>query len=235
MSSGVTRREIKQLIGSYDDWYQTIHLGFLLDTRTPYRNLVKRLIGRRTKEDGVRDALPRLDGKRVFEIGCNAGLYTLTASRRGASFALGIDRNPVAVEQAKAIAAVGRRLGWPIGKVDFQVGDVNQCLSLLDDMDVLIACCVIYHLGPTDALRARIRSSSIRTIVLQGNTPRLQMTGQYNVPDSPHYEPHTQTWGNFLAGIPGMSAFVESCGFEVREVRDAGSQFPVVVAGRSSG
>jgi SAM-dependent methyltransferase len=44
-----------------------------------------------------------LDGLRVLDLGCNAGLWSLNALESGAQFVLGIDRHPPYVEQAELV------------------------------------------------------------------------------------------------------------------------------------
>jgi tRNA (mo5U34)-methyltransferase len=235
MPSTITRREIQAIIARYPDWYQNIRFGLMLDTRrSPIRSLAKDVLRRKTKDDILISSLPDLTGKRVIDIGCNAGLYSINASLRGASYVLGVDKSPVRIAQARDVLDIFRRQGRPVGQVEFrEVDDINAELELLDDKDVLMACAVLYHLGPVDRLKRRIVSSRIRQLILQGNTVRMKKLDEKNRPGVEGYEPGEQTWGNVLSDVAGLTAFSTSMGFRVDDVRFPDHQYPVLIASRS--
>ena len=237
----ITRREIRQAINSQERWYQNIRFGFMLETNFTLGGLVRSLVGLQgiDKNDVLLSNLSHLSGKRVIDIGCNAGLYSVEASCRGASFVLGVDKNPVAVEQARLVESLYRRMGRPVGTVEFRrVDNIQNELHLLDDKDVLIAPCVLYHLGPLDQFKKRLIQSRISVAVLQGNTARLSQEyngPKFNNPRHPQYEPVNQTWGNVLSGVPGMHNFLQDMGFSVSRTMDSKSGYPVVVGVRDIG
>ena len=124
MYTCISRTEIKRIIDSYDNWYQRICFGFMLETRNRSTNptdeflrechfWLRKILRRSTREDVFLDSLPDLTGKRVIDIGCNAGFKSLEASCKGAAFVLGVDRNPVAIRQANDMANVFRGLAGP--------------------------------------------------------------------------------------------------------------------------
>ncbi len=234
----ISRSEIRRAIESYDRWYQNIRFGFMLETNFSFVTWLKSLLlpGRINKDDKNRvliSNLPDLRGKRVIDIGCNSGLYSVEASCRGAAYVLGVDRSPVAIEQAKLVASIFKRMGRPVGEIEFlQVDDIQKHLELLDDKDALIAPCVLYHLGPLAEFKARVAASRISTVVLQGNTRRLANLGEYNNPASPHYEAGRQTWGNILCDVPGMSEFMADIGFRVERTIPSASCYPIVIGSR---
>lgn len=234
MATSISRREIRAIIARYPDWYQNIRFGPMLDTRrSPLRSFAKDLLRIKTKDDILISSLPDLRGKRLVDIGCNAGLYSINASLRGASFVLGVDKVPLRIAQARDVLDVYRRLGKPVGEVEFRaVDDINAELALLDDKDVFMACAVLYHLGPVDRLKKRIAASRIRQLILQGNVVRMKQLGEKNKPGVEGYEPVKQTWGNILSDVSGLSAFSRDMGFEIDDVRFPGSQYPVVIASR---
>lgn len=87
------------------------------------------------------DSIPRdLSGKRVLDIGCNAGFYSLEMKRRGASHVLGIDTDERYLRQARFAAEVSeldlefRRMAvWDVG-------------SLGEQFDLVLFMGVLYHL-----------------------------------------------------------------------------------------
>jgi SAM-dependent methyltransferase len=235
MTTSISRSEIRRIIASYPRWYQNVHFGVMLDTvRSPLRSLVKDVLRIKSKDDTLISSLPDLTGRRVIDIGCNAGLYSIHASLRGASHVLGVDRSPLFIAQAKDVLDIYRRQGRSVGDVEFrEVDDINNHLSLLDDRDVLMACAVLYHLGPLNRLKERIVASPIRQLILQGNTIRMKKLGEKNRPGVEGYEPENQTWGNVLSDVAGLTAFSESMGFEVERVAFPAHQYPIVIASRS--
>ncbi len=80
-----------------------------------------------------------LTGRRVLDIGCNAGFYSLELARRGASV-LGIDHDPRYLEQARFAADVE---GLPITFREMSVYDVAQ---LGERFDIVMFVGVFYHL-----------------------------------------------------------------------------------------
>lgn len=228
----ITRREIKDLIRVYQEraapdkgWYQNIRfMPFLETRRSAFDSFTARIRGKVRKEELLVSNLPRLEGLRVIDIGCNAGLYSVESSCRGASFVLGVDQDPFRIEQANDVADVFRRLSRPLGPIEFlAIDDINNHLELLADKDVLIACCVLYHLGPLARLKEAIVKSKVRTLVLQGNLARRGTEGQGTglSPVGP---------GEDVASLEGLRQFCASMGFKtVRAVEHA---FPLVVAVR---
>lgn len=76
------------------DWYQSISLS--CGYKTPgYVDSEKRI---------KQFSQYNFEGKRVLDIGCNSGLYCLTAKRMGAKHVTGIDINTMRLEQARIIA-----------------------------------------------------------------------------------------------------------------------------------
>lgn len=229
----ISRNEIRRIIARYPRWYQNIRFGFLLETNSPIRSIAKDILRITTKNDTIISSLPDLTGKKVIDIGCNAGLYSLHAGMKGAAHVLGVDRNEMFVAQARDVAEVFRRQGKPVARVEFrEVTDINDNLELLADRDVFMACAVLYHLGPLHRLKEGIIASPITMLILQGNTVRMNRLDQKNVPGVEGYESKNQTWGNVVSNVEGMRAFAESMGFRVERVTYPNHQHPVVIATR---
>jgi len=62
-----------------------------------------------------------LEGMRVLDLGCNAGLWSLNALQSGAEFVLGIDRHPPYVEQAELVFEAK---GMDRGRYRFEAADI---------------------------------------------------------------------------------------------------------------
>jgi len=149
----------------FDKWYQAIEIIPGLWTHA----------ARPDKEGALLASLPNLTGKRVVDLGCNSGLYSLESARRGARSVLGIDKRKRAIAQAVFVQTIWQVTRPPCRQVEFRDANILHDASPLADADVLIAACVLYHLG--DGLRDIVKAiadSSITTLVLQGNLGRAR-------------------------------------------------------------
>ena len=72
-------------------------------------------------------------GERVLDVGTGSGILSMAAIRLGASSALGIDNDPVAVECARDYACVN---GFG-AELELRVGSFDECAD--EDFDVIVA------------------------------------------------------------------------------------------------
>ena len=87
-----------------------------------------------------------LDGARVLDVGCGSGILAIAAVKLGASHAVGLDTDPIAVEATSANAArnrLGRRIdarqgSLPSGDGPFDVALANLIASVLIDLSALL-------------------------------------------------------------------------------------------------
>jgi SAM-dependent methyltransferase len=78
-------------------------------------------------------------GRRVLDVGCNAGFYSIAAKLRGAASVLGVDYFDHCVRQATMMRDIVNV------DVEFRQGD-GEVISALEPFDVVINTGVIYHL-----------------------------------------------------------------------------------------
>lgn len=100
-------------------------------------------------------ALPAdLTGKRVLDIGCNAGFYAIEMKRRGAAHVLGIDEDPSYLAQARLAAEMS---GLDIAFRQMSVYDVA---TIGERFDLVLFMGVLYHLRhpllALDLIRAHV-------------------------------------------------------------------------------
>jgi tRNA (mo5U34)-methyltransferase len=83
-----------------------------------------------------------LSGQTVLDIGCNGGFYSFELKRRGAARVVGVDHDPVYLNQARFARD---ELGLD---VDFVQGDVYEIDRLVDNehFDYVVFMGVLYHL-----------------------------------------------------------------------------------------
>jgi SAM-dependent methyltransferase len=89
-------------------------------------------------------------GKRLLDLGCGDGTYSLELARAGAEYVLGVDPSEAAVATASAKAAAGGLAA----KVGFCLGNIYD-LAITEHFDCLVLRGVLHHLpNPGKALRA---------------------------------------------------------------------------------
>ena len=131
-----TTTELAERIAALGPWFHNICLGgvytaphhFLGDyPQVKYRHFC--------------DSIPAdLTGKRVLDIGCNGGFYSLEMKRRGAERVLGIDVDERYLRQARFAAEV---CGL---KIEFARMAVWDVASIGERFDVVLFMGVLYHL-----------------------------------------------------------------------------------------
>jgi SAM-dependent methyltransferase len=238
VNSILTDRDIRQVLLQNREWYQDIEFGPFMKTYTHHgyrlgrlRHLLKYL-KKDYKNRAVMAALPDLTGRRVLDIGCNAGLYSCYASMRGADYVLGIDMDQQRLDQARQVLDIFRGQGRVTGRVEFRRANIKQNLDLLDGFNTVMACCVLYHLGPVGELKQRLRGSKVDLLIIQCNVVRAKQIGKKNRAGVKGYEPERKTWGNILGTVKGAREFMEDCGFRVEKVTFRERQYPVLVGRR---
>lgn len=90
-----------------------------------------------------------LAGKRVLDLACNAGFWSLCAAEAGCDLVLGVDARPMHVEQANLVFEAK---GIAPARYRFDVGDVMDLdLADSDPFDLVLCLGLLYHLA--DPLR----------------------------------------------------------------------------------
>lgn len=142
----LSREEIERRVGAFERWHYAIDLA---GVRTPIgdERLVNRHEQRRRHVLGA--LLDRcggsLAGRRVLDLGCNAGFWSLSAIEAGCAAVLGIDARPLHVDQARLVFEA--REVDP-GRYAFRVGDA-LAIELDDEapFDVVLCLGLLYHVA----------------------------------------------------------------------------------------
>jgi len=95
-----------------------------------------------------------LRGKRVLDLGCNSGFWSLCAIEEGADFVLGIDARPMFIEQANFVFEVK---GIDKSKYKFisaNIFDVD--LFEFGPFDIVLCLGLLYHVNKPVALLEKI-------------------------------------------------------------------------------
>ena len=178
--------EIKRKVEEFKErrkWYQSINIG---NTRTISNSDLRASI----RTDRLLKFIPQLlkPNDRVIDIGCNAGLYSLTAAQI-CKEVLGVDVSKEFIKQANFVKSVWEQENKKVSNVTFKGCDILKELELMNNFDVVFACKVLYHRkfveGIHDFMTA-VKKSKARVILAQGHVTQPKygniesMTGLFN-------------------------------------------------------
>jgi tRNA (mo5U34)-methyltransferase len=128
--------QLRRRIAELGSWFHNLELGGVQTAPDHFLGDYPS-----TKWREFADALPPdLQGRRVLDIGCNAGFYSLEMKKRGASRVLGIDDDPRYLAQARFASEY---LGLDI---EFRQLSVYDVAALGERFDVVLFMGVLYHL-----------------------------------------------------------------------------------------
>ena len=151
-------------------------------------------------------------GRRVLDIGCNAGLLSLVAARAGAARVTGIDKRPVFLDQAKGMLEHWReRRFLPAGaRVSLIEADLASRPDLIAEHDLFVLIRVIYHLQDRIGdLFDELGDRRDAVFIIQGNAARRAKA-----------EAAPGPYGNRLALAGNILTFLDDRGYEGRDLGD---------------
>ena len=105
-----------------------------------------------------------LEGKRVLDLGCNAGYWSLAAIESGCAFVQGVDSRSRHIEQAQLVFET---MGVPEDRYRFDVADAAAFLAAGKHWDVILCLGLLYHLESPLGLLRGIRSASPSVVFLE--------------------------------------------------------------------
>jgi SAM-dependent methyltransferase len=98
-----------------------------------------------------------LRGRRVLDLGCNSGFWSLKAIEAGAEFVLGIEGRPMHVDQANLVFEAK---GIDPDRYRFELGNVLTH-PVGGDFDVVLCLGLLYHVAkPTELFEVMARSGA---------------------------------------------------------------------------
>jgi len=160
----LTRDEIEREIARHALWHYEFDLQ---GVRTPIRQ--REWVNRHAQRKRYFfDPLARAGvfrGKRVLDLGCNAGFWSLNAIEAGCAHVVGIDARPMHVDQANLVF---RAKGVPQERYRFVVGNVfaGDLETLGGPFDVVLCLGLLYHVCKPMELFERIRAVSRDVLVI---------------------------------------------------------------------
>jgi SAM-dependent methyltransferase len=103
-----------------------------------------------------------LNGKRVIDIGCGDGTYTVELVEMGADYVLGVDAAAEAIALASGLPGVGPRL-------TFRTATVDELSSIGEHFDVAVVRGLLHHLYEAATSAASICAIADEIIVVEPN------------------------------------------------------------------
>lgn len=86
-----------------------------------------------------------LSGKRVLDLGCNAGFWSLCAVEYGCDYILGIDGRQMHIDQANLVFEVN---GIDKSRYDFRCGNIFDILTEeIGSFDIVLCLGLMYHIS----------------------------------------------------------------------------------------
>jgi SAM-dependent methyltransferase len=168
--------QLRQRVAGFPHWHYEFDLQ---GVRTPITN--PEFANRhRERKRYFFDPLVRLcggslAGKRVLDLGCNAGFWSLAALEAGADFVLGIEGRQMYVDQAQLVFEAK---GVDREHYRFLVGDLFTCdLETEAPFDIVLCLGLLYHVSKPMSLFERI--SSWNTDILLVDTTLSMLPGAY--------------------------------------------------------
>ncbi len=150
----MTQAEIAQRVQSFPRWNYQFNLRGTLtpvfDTRVIHRTAQRK---RYCFDPLVRHLGGSLVGKRVLDLGCNAGYWALCAIEAGCDFVVGIDGRQMHIDQANFVFEVN---DVDRSRYRFLTGNVFDVdLRTWGEFDIVLCFGLLYHVSSPVQLLAR--------------------------------------------------------------------------------
>jgi len=209
-------RRIREL----SPWYHNIQLGEGISTKSVDANAIY------PEHDipaplwaHIAPRLGSLTGKRVLDIGCNAGFMSFECKKLGAEYVLGVDDDSGTTKMSFIDQAEFCREALGLD-VDFGRGTFME-LAPERPFDVVLFCGVLYHLEDwADGLdqMARLGVPGAGLIVLETAIDRVTQTASGNTA----YRGDRMTY--FVPSLAVLDLLLRERGFEIRELVNLGER-----------
>jgi len=151
----MTSETIRKRIAALEPWYHNIDLG--------NGSWTKGVGGGRPRAgncEAIEAAIPAdLTGKRVLDLGCNAGYFSFVCAERGGDV-LGIDRNQQYIKQARFCAGV------KVSPASFRVADVYD-IAQYGTFDLVLCLGLMYHVRDVRLAFQAVRAVCTGVLILE--------------------------------------------------------------------
>jgi tRNA (mo5U34)-methyltransferase len=187
----IADQEIARKIASFPDWHYDFDLRGHRTCPASVDKANQRVV--HFMEPVIRHFGGSLKGKRVLDLGCNAGFFSLKAIEAGCDFVLGIDGRQMHVDQANLVFDVNEidpnRYQFVYDNIlDFDYGDEAP-------FDIVLCLGVLYHVNKPISLFEAIAPRNTDLLVIdtkihpaRGSLLELRRDNLSNLKDAVDYE-----------------------------------------------
>lgn len=205
-SSGLSLEEAQRLADAYE-WFFPIQINGKTLGKSDRMTKTRRMRHYYRYQHVFANLLQALDGslegKRILDVGCNAGYWSIQARRAGACEVLGIDASEHNIAQARLLT---RLIG--LDGVRYEQHNVYDLdVKKIGAFDVTFFVGVLYHLDrPVEALE-RLYAITKHALLIDTKLFRMQTPVLQLFADDVRYY-HQSSHSNTLAMIPSQSALI---------------------------
>lgn len=177
--------------------------------------------------------LDLLKGRRILDIGCNSGIYSLLAARH-AEYVCGVDLSEKFIRMAQAAKVWFQEHLYDVSHVQFLQTPLEAIKPAEHSFDTILACNVLYHLTDYEIGLIEKLLVSCRSAFFQMR-PRRQMAYERSKETFFFVSRNTRCGGLYTLGH--AVEFLQQQGFHQFVIRGeenywADEPFPIVVATR---
>lgn len=164
--------ELRRRVESFDRWHYAIKLaeGVVTPVAHPREQVRHRHRRSHFFDPMVRLLGGTLEGRRVLDLGCNAGFWSLTSRRNGADFVLGVDGRQMHVDQSNLVfeaKGVGRN------KYEFVCANLfDMDFSSYGRFDVVLCLGLMYHVAKPVELLEVISAVNSDVLIIDTDVSR---------------------------------------------------------------
>ncbi|MEW6268218.1 MAG: class I SAM-dependent methyltransferase [Thermodesulfobacteriota bacterium] len=170
------QEQIRQKIASFPRWHYQFDLAGNLTPIFREKWIIRHAERKRYFFDPVVDLLGgSFKGKRVLDLGCNAGFWSLNAAEAGADFVLGVDGRQMHVDQANFVFDVK---GIDKSRYHFAQGNLYEFdLGPWAPFDIVFCFGLMYHIAKPMGLIELI--SRVNSDILIIDTGIIRLPGSF--------------------------------------------------------
>jgi SAM-dependent methyltransferase len=199
-------QELRERIAAFPRWHYQFEFDGDIRTPMPDRGMVNRHKQRQRYFFEPLLALTggSLRGRRVLDLGCNAGFWSLKAIEAGADFVLGVDAAPTSLAQAELVFEVKQ---VDRARYRFELGNVFAH-ELSESFDVVLCLGLMEHVAKPVELFELMAGAGAELIVIDTEISRAR-SSLFEV--SSLYDPQS-TVDHDLVLVPSRQAIFELAG-----------------------
>lgn len=209
-----SNEEIVSKINSFDHWIDQFDINGNLtpvpDPTSPSRTMERKSY---ILDSLINSLGGSLKGKRILDIGCNAGYWSLSAIEAGAEFVLGVDARKTHIDQANFVFSAKQIPDSRYKFIESNVFDIN-----LDDykkFDIVFCLGFFHHVSKHMLLLELISKYNLDILVLETRISRLPGNLlQFMYSNKDHYANSYEYTLSMLPTKSAVFAMVDQFGYK---------------------